>query len=244
MSAIIYLHGNPGTPDDFALVRREAATAGDRTIAPARTVRPGDRIDDLVRDLDRIIGDAVVSAGSATVVAYSWGAYLALQHAVRGGRRPERIVLVNPYLVVENPLGALAPIVLGLPGLGSALLARSAGKWAREMVARSFAPGAPSDDQRRSLEHALGDARLWRSAVHAKRLQQTEPLPVLDSLPCPVSLLRGASDAVAHWDRQSAPLARVVASIDCQVIDGAGHALPWTHPAAVARAIAAQRRAA
>jgi pimeloyl-ACP methyl ester carboxylesterase len=239
VTTAIFLHGNPGTPEDFDLVRAEPAMADTRIVAPARP--QGATLNDLIGELDRLVGDH--RAGGVTVVGYSWGAYWALQHAASGRHQPDRLVLVNPYLVVENPLSALAPIALGLPAIGAAILRRSASKWTDEFITGSFRPVSPSPELRTELAGRLDDPDRWRAAVHDKRLQQANPLAPLRELSCATVVLRGERDEVGHWERQSTVLAPVASGIDETVVPGAGHALLWTHPAEVAAAISSARSA-
>ena len=79
-------------------------------VAPELVWGPGG-LSGLVAGLDSVV--AADGSEKIVIVGYSWGSWLALQYAGLGARRPDAIVLVNPYLVPARPV---SPVVEGLVG--------------------------------------------------------------------------------------------------------------------------------
>ncbi len=236
MTSALLLHGNPGTPEDFETLRAHLPVPAQASPRPR-----GASLAELIADLDR----QIERAGSETaVIAFSWACYLALHHARAGQRKPERLVLVNPYLCAENPLSAVAAFMVGLPVVGPALLRRSIERRVGDFVTGMFAPAPVPPEIASSLEYRLRDVALWQAAVSDKRLQQAHPLPRLERAPCPLVIVRGAEDRSAPWERQAEILGGALAEARVVTIAGAGHALPWTHPAEIASALDSHRSAA
>ena len=106
MNLLLALHGKPGTGDDWDALF-QALDLGDdwTTVAPTRPER-GAPLELLVDVLDNTI--AAGDAERTVVMAYSWGAFVALQHLLRGAHKPDAVVLVNPYLV---PGSSISPVV-------------------------------------------------------------------------------------------------------------------------------------
>jgi pimeloyl-ACP methyl ester carboxylesterase len=227
MSLIVFLPGNPGSASDFEPVRR---ALGDDVEVVHPTLPPdgGRALADLLAPIRAAIG----GRDDAILVGYSWGAWLALRYATEAERAPRALVLVNPHLVVDSPLGGAAALLVRIPGLADALLARKAPQMADEFLRRSFAPASPPDDP--ALVTRLDSGAVWRAAARRKLLHQRAGLEPLDAAPCPIAVVRGEADQVARWDLQTRALAGAAAEVEAHGVPDAGHALLWTHPERVA----------
>jgi pimeloyl-ACP methyl ester carboxylesterase len=168
------------------------------------------------------------------LLGYSWGAYLAARYALEGTRTPDGLILVNPYLVVENRMPFLTRALLRMPGVGSALLRASLTRNVERFLTNVFKPGAAPeayvDDLRKSLSHP----EVWKGAASYKAHQQAAPLATPTTFPCRVLVLRGEDDAVASWTRQREVFDLTSGALDERTYSGAGHGLPWTHGEEVA----------
>lgn len=230
----VLLHGNPGTGDDWNLVVDQLGSVDVET--PTRPAGGVGQLADLLGPLDRLI--AARKPDRLRVVGYSWGCYLALHHAWRAQRRPDELVLVNPYVVAQNPISAGANVVLNLPVVGGAILRAKTKTMAPEFVANTFAPAQPPAGVADAMAARLADPAVWKGAVAYKLLQQNQPLARVADLPARTVIVRGGADQVADWNVQRAPLDGVRDDYEERVIEGAGHGLPWTHAAELARIIA------
>lgn len=113
---VLVLHGGPGAEHDYLLPQMLALDNGRRDLVFYDQRGGGrSRTDDRtpitwqtqVDDLTRVVAELGVSgAAGPTIVAYSWGALLAMLYAIesRGGRAgavPERLVLIDPAPVTR-----------------------------------------------------------------------------------------------------------------------------------------------
>ncbi|GIW72293.1 MAG: hypothetical protein KatS3mg102_1835 [Planctomycetota bacterium] len=229
---VIALHGNPGTGADLEPLAARLGAQGPRVVVPSRPPA-GAPLEELVAELDRL----ALEAEQLCLLGYSWGCYLALRYARLAARPPAAIVLVNPYLVAQNPLSPLVPVALGLPLLGR-LLVRGVAAKAPAFIETVFAPEPPPAETAAALRARLADPVMWRGAVRYKLLQQREPLAALAQPPARMLVVRGSADRVADWQVQQRPLAGILPRIEIEEVPGAGHGLPWTRTAELARRIA------
>ena len=223
MNLLIALHGKPGSGEDWqplldALELDDAWSVW----TPTRPVE-GASLSDLIATIDLHITE--VRPERVVVLAYSWGCWLALQHALIGARAPDGLVLLNPYLVAESPISPVARAVLAVPGLGGWILSRSAPQRAADFVAKSFAPATPEPALASAMIGRLSRGRVWRGAVVATQEHVAAPLPHLGDFLIPTLALVGENDTVASAPIHGPALPR---NAEVQQIDGAGHALPWT----------------
>ena len=229
MTLTLLIHGNPGSAADLEPLAAAFRAAGEGEARVVERAAGGESLRALTDQIDR-----AGSSDRLRVVAYSYGAWLAMQHALRGSRKPDALVLVNPYLVVERPLSSAAALIATAPVVGDAIMRRKTPALADQFVADVFAPAQPPPDAA-ALRERLNDPAVWQGALRYKRLQQQAPLEPLDALPCPTRVIIGEADRVADWKRQMTAFGRALTAIDLRTIEGAGHALPWTHPEEVAR---------
>ena len=205
-------------------------------------------IDQLGRDLATVV-DAVAPCGRVVLGGHSMGGMsvlaLARQHPEWFGTRVAGVFLVATSagdLISDGPLGALhavarragvlpavlqgarlaAPVADQLPWRDSAL-----GRW---LVRRMAFTADASDDDVRRLQAATESLPLTVTSAFSSSLlshDETASLPVLASVP--TTVVTAADDRLTpatHGQRIAealGPRARLV------LVDGAGHAVNWTH---------------
>lgn len=245
MSLYVLLHGNPGSPEDLLELNHALRERGATEVVALswRDPQGCPAFDHLDAEIEKVLAQAKTEHWC--LVGYSYGAYVALgllaqqgslrQSALR--HRPALLTLINPYLVVDKPLSVAARAVLSTPGLGSFILGRGLAKRATDFVDNVFAPTRPAADIRANLTSRLNSTGCWRQAASAKQFQQDNPLAPVTRLPCPGVVFNGAEDKVSRWSVHKDPLRGVNAHLRIEVVENAGHALPWTHTEQLAQTI-------
>jgi pimeloyl-ACP methyl ester carboxylesterase len=161
-----------------------------------------------VRDLIRSIDHLDIQG--TDVLGYSQGGAVALQIAHDHPERVRRLVLVNTFahngLTVRERLQNRVSL-WALRLLGTGTLARIAAR----AVAGEGKPLTP--EQARHLREMISfDARPW-----------------LEAIPSPALIIRGSEDTAVPRPHAEM-LADGIHDAQLVVIEGAGHALVWTHP--------------
>lgn len=232
---LVALHGNPGEAGDLNVLAERMAD--DLPVVHFNADAKPLTLNGLIERLERQVQSQ--HADDVILLAYSWGAYLAL-YWLRNTQQPVRhVVLVNPTLVAGNPISALTDFLTGLPGLGSALLMATAVPTSGAIIERMFAPELPPQPYRDEMVRAMSKPIIWRKAIERKRMQQRFPL-AFHAFPAPHRLLviRGEADQMVNWAPQQQLLAALgVDASQIHTVPGAGHGLPWTRPDAVAALI-------
>ncbi len=226
MSLLLALHGNPGTPDDFADLASRCEAAEVRCVAPALSWGP-DGLTGLIADLDAVVADA--GPGPLVVVGYSWGAWAALQYERHGARPPDAIVLVNPYLVSTRPVSPFVERLSTAPVLGRAALGLAAPRLTAAFLRDVFAPASPPDSLAAAWTARLRPSDVWQAALRRKAAQGRHPVPPVPRSSCPILVLIGSEDRVADWGEHRRALDPGRPRVDLHEIEGAGHSLLWTH---------------
>jgi pimeloyl-ACP methyl ester carboxylesterase len=246
--AVVLLHGQPGTGDDWERVSRRLE---DRftLVAPDR---PG---------YGRTGGSATGFAGNARAVlelldrleldrfiavGHSWGGGVALAAAEL---HPERVT----GLVLVASVGPGEPVrwddrLLAAPVLGEAVAALTIGATGRLLGTDRVQSLADRRLAGRTLQAvtaltrltgARTRSRVWRSFVTEQRalLHELDDLgPGLATLQMPVAILNGSADRVVR-PAVGAMLSRAIPLSTHTVISGAHHLLPLDHPEAIADAV-------
>jgi 3-oxoadipate enol-lactonase len=180
----------------------------------------------LAEDLARLLDD--LSLESADVLGYSQGGAVAQQFAWDYPDRTRHLVLVCTYaynmLTLRERLeGALLPWLVKVLG-------------PRRLAALFVRPGIRLGGGRpltpegaRQLRGIItsNDRLLMVEAV--RQMKAFDSREWLDQISCPTLVLCGSEDTAVpmHHARM---LARGIRSSQLRVIEGAGHALLWTHP--------------
>jgi lipase len=237
MRLLICLHGNPLNGQEFAPLLPLFKEKGYQAVVHKRPIR-GSKLEPL---LQSISATAKVSGGAPfDLVAYSWGAYLALAYLLRYPENVSSLLLLNPLLVADPQVNRPRKVLLATPLLRTLVLKRKGRSLATAFLQKNFYPDPLPDELFKELVPYLSQALVWRGEAAYQKLMLEKPLPCdISGIKTPISLLFGEHDRVASMKTQLTLLQRV-SNLQSQVIAGAGHALPWTHPTLVAAALAKQ----
>jgi 2-succinyl-6-hydroxy-2,4-cyclohexadiene-1-carboxylate synthase len=238
--ALVLLHGFTHTGASWGPVR---AALGERYRAVAPDIRGHGSASDVEPvTLEAVLGDvAAVVGGRFTLAGYSMGGRIALHVALAFPERVERLVLIGATPGIEDPAERAARAAADerladeVEGMGIEEFAR---RWASTPVLA----GQPAEvrafvdaDRRRS-----GTAGLAR----ALRGLGTGALPPLwgrlSELSMPVVLIAGEEDG--KFSAIASSMAAAIRAARVLIVPGSGHAVHLEDPAAVADAIAPDRR--
>ena len=112
IKTLVCLHGNPSDGQEFEPLLPALRDKGFNPVVHKRPIR-GSKLEPL---LQSVSATAKVSGGSPFgLLAYSWGAYLALSYLKRFPENVLGTILINPLLVDRQPLTISRKILLGIP---------------------------------------------------------------------------------------------------------------------------------
>lgn len=230
MKMLICLHGNPLQGQEFDPLLSELTNNGFHPIIHKRPIK-GSKLEPLLQSIN---STAKVSGGGPfALVAYSWGAYLALAYLHRFPENVTGILLINPLVVDHRPLSAAVNLLMATPLLRSIVLRLRSRSMAAAYVRRTFAPQEPTQEVRAKLESFLSQVQIWRGAAAYKKLMMTAPLSEqVEKSSVPIRVLYGEKDHVAPMEEQK-PVIERFGRPTSTIVPEAGHALPWTHPALI-----------
>lgn len=170
--------------------------------------------------------------GARSAIAYSRGCGHALEWARRAGNGSvDALVLISPFL---EPGGK--PFLLRLariPLAGNLLLHLLSGPLVSGFLRRTAHPDPPSPAY-------LAKAATWSrpdlllAAFEPSIADAQAAIRSLEGNPPRILVLAGSED---HASLDAALVLRSRLGASCQILSHAGHALPWTRPEEVARAI-------
>lgn len=182
-------------------------------------------------DLARLLDELGIAR--ADVLGYSQGGAAAQQFAKDFPDRVARLILVctfahNLHTPRERLEGWLMPRLLrwlGVPRL-AALTVRAAPELSPEGADR--------------LQAMIAANQPDRALAAIRALQAFDSRAWLRQITCPTLIVAGARDSAVPL-HHAHMLAEGIAGARLEVIDGAGHTLIWTHPAALAAAVRRHR---
>ncbi len=226
MKMLVCLHGNPLQGQEFDPILPSLQERGYQAVIHKRPIT-GSKLEPLLQSVSataKVSGDAPFG-----IVAYSWGAYLALAYLERFPENVTGVLLINPLLIENHPLSPAARFITATPILRSIVLKLRSHALATTYVRRTFTPETPSQDVQGNLEKFLSHALVWRGAAAYKKLMLVSPLrPELKNGNVPIRVLFGENDRVAPM-REQWPAIEHLQHINKTIVPGTGHALPWTH---------------
>ena len=231
--AAALIHGGPGAAGEMTPVARRLAANGLGVLEPLQTVDSVDgQIDELAETL------AQFARLPATLLGYSWGAWLALLTAARYPERVEKLILVSSGSLeehyarktLEKRLQRLAPkarleaqrllgLLEGAPEAGGEnALARLGEIFSRSDV---FDP-LPGAFEKVDVQMHIYQ-RVWEQAAGLRR--SGELLRSAATVQCPVTAVHGDFDP-HPWQGVKEPLEKVLPSFEFILIKDCGHK-PW-----------------
>lgn len=245
---VLMLHGNPGDRDDWAGPAKLLAERGFRCLS---VDRPGHGLSSPLPAEPGRTADAYAAllrssgCGKAIIAGYSMGAHVALDLAQRHRDIVSGVCLVAPYLMPrdENEQPSGLPGLLDIPLLRAILgllLPVFAGGKIRQHLETTFKPAAAAPNLVDELAGRFSVFASLEAMLRDKNMFINTYKKVLEgmaTLTCPVLMITGAEDAVSGTASADA-VRKAIPGVLSTVVDGGGHALPWTHAALVADRIA------
>ncbi|MFP5520072.1 MAG: alpha/beta fold hydrolase [Bdellovibrionia bacterium] len=220
MPRIIALHGNPGSAQDWAKVK---------SLLPSQYEMIA--VDVYQNTWQQLI---LQSNEKVILLAHSWGAYQALKSLPLIRDKITQIILINPYLIPENPLPAVAAPLLQTPWLGDRMIASSHKKSVATFFENLIYPEKLNDRQEYiTIQKSLENVNNWKKAALAKLEMQKNPLEVEPLSPIsshiPITVIWGEQDKIADKDIQLS-LLKNNQNIKFLFLKDSGHNSIWSHP--------------
>jgi pimeloyl-ACP methyl ester carboxylesterase len=245
-TAVVLLHGQPGTAGDWEWVTplvedRYTLIIPDRpgygSTGGAATGFAGNT-SAVVALLDRLAID------SAVLVCHSWAGGIGLAAAISHPARVSGLVLVSSVWPGDGP--AFSDRLLALPVVGEVLAATTIGgiglvlgRRRVQSLASSRLRGWPQDAVTALTRLTGSGSRVWHSFVVEQRALLSE-LPGLEDglgrIQVPTALVHGRSDHMVPVE-SAERLAAAIPGATLRTIPRVGHFLPHDRPEAVAVAI-------
>lgn len=223
---LLLVHGLMVTGDMFAPVMERFATRH-RLIVPdlrghgrSRGLPPPYAAAQLASDLSRLLDH--LNIGSTAVLGYSQGGAIAQQLVLDYPNRCSRLVLACTYAFNmatfrEKLEGRLLPLLVRILGMKRfAKLAFSQGLTQIGKERADWLAGLMADQDRQLMLHA------WREAMAFDSRRR------LAEIGCPTLIVAGSKDQAVPIHHAKMLHAGIIGS-QLVVIDGANHALIWTH---------------
>ena len=246
-AAVLLLHGQPGSADDWRGVRAAVGTRA-RTIA---IDRPGWNGHGSPTDLAgnaraALAALAAEGASRAIVVGHSLGAAVAAWLAAEHPERVASLVLAAPSAnrASLNRFDRLLATPLVGPTISTATLAGAGAALQAEPLRRRVSAGLGlDDDYLQTTGRALLRPATWRVFAFEQRMLIRQ-LPVLEqrlaAISSPTTVVRGTADRVVTPSSTSR-LAAQIRGGELVQLPGATHLLPQQHPAELAEIIVGTR---
>lgn len=228
--ALVLLHGMMVSGEMFAPVLTAFASRH-RVIIPdlrghglSRALPPPYAVPALAADVARLLDH--VGVASAALLGYSQGGAVAQQLAVDHPERCARLVLACAYAynmasLREKVEGHLAPFLiraLGMPRFARMIISQGASDLAAERA--EWLAGLIASQDRALMVAA------WKEGM------AFDGRPRLREIRCPTLVIAGSKDTAVPMHHTQA-LHDGIRGAQLAIVDGAGHALIWTHPDAV-----------
>lgn len=221
MKTIIALHGNPGSPADWDILKSQ--------------LDPSQFHFKAVENYDSAWKSEVMRGSDKKIlIGHSWGAYCILKNLKEITPFVDRIILVTPYIKPERELSALTSILLKLPGIGPALM-KASHKKSKDAFVRDLIHPSQFQDQSyfQTLKNTFEDWHVWEKIVHHKLQMQESPWYPEDATDeIPITALFGEMDKICNAVIQNGPLTRYP-HVKTKIITGTGHGLLWSQPQAI-----------
>jgi pimeloyl-ACP methyl ester carboxylesterase len=227
---LLLVHGLMGTGEIFrpvieAFARRHTVTVPDLRGHGRSTHLEGPlTVEQHALDLISLLDHLDILG--ADVLGYSQGGAVALQIVHDHPERVRRLVLVNAFahngLTVrerlENRISLWALRLLGTETVARIATSQVAGE------------GKPlTSEQARRLREMIASSNRKRSVEEMRTMISFDARGWLEAIPCPAIIIRGSQDTAVPRPHAEM-LAGGIPNAQLVVIEGAGHALVWTHP--------------
>ena len=198
MNSIVVYHGSPGTAKDFNFLKESFK---DVTILERGRQKKSD-----------------------IYIGYSFGSYFALRDFAND-QDAKKLILIAPYFYSE-PLGAVKKMLLGNTFLSNIIIPKMADKIIEDLLIRSASPREVSSEYR-EIAKSYKDVSVLREAALEKDISDSELKSLAEKVKDrEVHIIWGDSDESLTLEHTSK--IRDLLSAEETVVNGAGHAIPWT----------------
>jgi pimeloyl-ACP methyl ester carboxylesterase len=225
---IIAFHGCPWLPTDFdAISKALGMLPGAPSLhAVIRKGYPG-----ATRSL-------ASSADGTHYLGYSFGSADCVEAAAQDPAA-KSVILIAPYLFPTKEAGVALKGLLSLPILSSALLSILGPKAMAKFAIKTAYPDAPSKEYR-ATSQAYAKPAILRTAMtetSGRAPGIRSALAQLEKRKLPILVIWAKQDQVSPEADQIQPLRKIIPQLQELALDSAGHALLWTKPSELAKAI-------
>lgn len=248
--AVVMIHGNAGSIEDFEFGTIETLSSNYRVIAVERpghgkTDRPNGKTVDVeyqARLLHQVL--SCLSVAQPVLVGHSWGAALALAYALQYPTEVSALILVAPaaypdagesrFLEVMNkpPVVGDVPLMLGRSFLGREIL--------KAELKRAFSPQPLPEKYfqsvaslwlgRKQLKAYLDDESSLNASLRKFSKRYAE-------ISIPVVILTGDHDQIVSPIENAYRLKDSITSAQLIELKDTGHEIPQTHPESINNAL-------
>lgn len=223
MKTILALHGNPGHPEDWHILKK--------SLPPDYELITVDAYDDnWTRLLTQIPGKKIL-------LGHSWGCYRILKALKNSASDIEKVILVAPFVKPETEISGLAQSLLRIPVLGDFLLKSNHGSSKDNFFADLIHPLRSEDDTYLQVVRGrLQDWQLWKKTAFQKMKMQADPWTPADVTAVPLTVIYGAADKISRRAVQGEVFKHYPAKTEIEVSHG-GHGLLWSHAQEIIHAL-------
>lgn len=180
-SYYIFLHGNPGSPLDFDPLIKDLNLQNAQVLMPD-LMTSTDSIAIVLKTIKSVKADQKISV---TIIAYSWGAYLACKLIADNNFNQiaicSKLVLVSPYMKNESKLSAFGKFLFKIWGFNWLLAGVLKSKLKKSFLSKSF--GLQQDIIPQHNHQILSKSRTWLKAVDNKNRQEENPISLIIDIP-------------------------------------------------------------
>jgi|GEM_PF-2442089 len=223
---LVCYHGSPGMPEEFKVFSKYLHSLSRIPVISVTRRGYPESVPGPTQD-----SPGLANGSGRVLLGYSWGAVEAMRDATRSAE-VRAVILVAPYLKPKNRLGFMKKTLLQTPWLGDALLRKASKKIIDDLFEKSCHPRAvPAEFW--GMAETMSSPDVLRQAAFEKEASGKSPEDCLRQLAAakkPVALIWGAEDQSSTEAEQIAPIREALKLLTERKLEGAGHAIPWTHP--------------
>jgi pimeloyl-ACP methyl ester carboxylesterase len=215
---IYALHGMAGSPNDWNILEAELKGT-EYKIIKGNSYNPS--------VLSQIEDESV----NVIVVTHSWGAYVLIKNMrkFKITDKIEKVILVNPYVEVENQLKPIIVFLLQLPFLGNHLIKLSHKRGAIQFLQKMIYPYRYTDvPYFREIEEHLQNLNEWKKIIKAKIQHQVEALDSRFTINTPTDVMIGNKDKASSNGIQMKLINKIFKNVKIHEFTSEGHSLLWT----------------
>lgn len=217
MTKILAHHGSPGTPNDFDFLKQEVKADW--------------------KCVNRYLKEVNINSDDSHIVGYSFGCYQAIIDASKNLDKINSLILIAPYIFTEKTTSLPLKLILSAPIIGNILLSKVAPKNIEKLLIDSSSPNEVPENYK-PMQNVFCNPYVLRPAMFEKEGKQESLKSALTKIKeknIPVFVIRGKEDRTSG-DEQSDSLKKHI-SFNEEIIQNAGHALPWTKTSEVSKII-------